>query len=281
MAVLTDKQIAGYAAGAGFKGTAEQTAIAVALAESGGNPNATNQNKNSAGQVTSTDRGLWQINNVYHSEVSDSCAFSPACAATQTYRISSGGSNWTPWTTYKTGAYQKYMGRAQTAMGGSTSTTPVNTPQPPPAQGTPLTVPATGNYGLLGYTTDTAPETQTLGYSGSNLTQAIFGPLNTIIALGILFGFLFAIGKTRWGYVAMYYGECLILLFLVATQAQYIKQHLSVLTGIGSQNETSYVTELSVITSATGTPQQTGNTEYSQNAPLTPVTTPPPVIVTQ
>lgn len=280
MATLTDAQIASYAAGAGFKGTAQQIAIAVALAESGGNPNATNQNKAGA-LVVSIDRGLWQINNVYHNEVSDQCAFSPPCAAGSAYRISNGGSNWTPWTTYNTGAYQRYMSRAQAAIGGgSDAGNPSRTGSTSgaTASGTPLTVPsATNQFGLLPGTTNTVPTTQTLGYSGKNLKADIFGPLNTIIALGLLLIVLFGIGRTRWGYVAMYYGEGLILLFLFATQAQYIKQHLSVLTGLGSQNETSYVTKLSVVSSASGTPQQTGNVEFSQPSPVAP-SAPPPVV---
>jgi lysozyme-like protein/carbohydrate binding protein with CBM5/12 domain len=75
----------------------------------------------------SRDRGLWQINSYWHSEVSDAQAFDPNGAAQAAYRISSSGNDWTPWTTYTNGAYQQHMAEAQQAVdqiggggGGST-----------------------------------------------------------------------------------------------------------------------------------------------------------------
>jgi hypothetical protein len=87
-------------------------AVAICLAESGGNPHATNVNSDSHHSV---DRGLWQINNYWHSEVSDTCAFSASCNAKAAKRISSDGSNWTPWATYNGGAYKRHMSEAQAA----------------------------------------------------------------------------------------------------------------------------------------------------------------------
>jgi len=84
------------------------TAVAIAMAESGFNPNATNVNTNG-----STDRGLWQINNFAHPDVSDACAFDPSCNAEAMASISSGGTNWTPWMTYDSGAYRQYLLSAQ------------------------------------------------------------------------------------------------------------------------------------------------------------------------
>lgn len=78
-------------------------AAAVAMAESGGDPQAKNTNKDG-----SRDRGLWQINTV-HKSVSDACAFDPVCNAKAALRISSKGKNWSPWVTYNTGAYRKHM----------------------------------------------------------------------------------------------------------------------------------------------------------------------------
>lgn len=87
-------------------------AVAVAMAESSCNPNATNQNPGS------TDRGLWQINNVYHSEVSDTCAFQVQCNADAAWNISNHGSNWTPWATYNSGAWKTYLTTARDAISG-------------------------------------------------------------------------------------------------------------------------------------------------------------------
>lgn len=107
---LTAAQIAGYAYAAGFRGTALRNAVAVALAESGGNPAAVGVNSD---RWRSRDRGLWQINDHWHPEVSDAQAFNPAQAAVAAYRISSHGTSWTAWSTWKSGAAQTQMGSAQ------------------------------------------------------------------------------------------------------------------------------------------------------------------------
>ena len=88
------------------------TAVAVCLAESSGNCNA--KYVNSGGSV---DRGLWQVNNYWHKEVSDSCAYDCACNGKAASSISSGGSDWTPWSTFKTGAYKSHISEAQSACG--------------------------------------------------------------------------------------------------------------------------------------------------------------------
>ena len=66
----------------------------------------------------SVDRGLWQINNYWHPDVSDSCAYSASCNANAAKSISSGGSNWTPWATYNGGAYKRHLATAEKACGG-------------------------------------------------------------------------------------------------------------------------------------------------------------------
>lgn len=91
-------------------------AAAIAMAESGGNPDAKNVNTDG-----SIDRGLWQINSI-HGALS---TYSPTGNAHAAVRISSGGSNWAPWVTYKTGAYKRFLAGATSAGGsrgsGSTS----------------------------------------------------------------------------------------------------------------------------------------------------------------
>lgn len=100
-------------------------AAAVALAESGGNPNATNTNGNGT-----IDRGLWQINSI-HGNLSTYDITANAKAAIQ---ISSNGTNWMPWTVYKTGAYKKFLNSADPSLVGTVEISPK-----PPEDTNPLT----------------------------------------------------------------------------------------------------------------------------------------------
>jgi lysozyme-like protein/VCBS repeat protein len=103
---------------AGFRIDRLVTAIAVGLAESGCRPLAAGHNGPTAGCPSgSTDRGLWQINGCYHPEVAVACAFDAACNARAAYRISSSGTDWTPWRTYDDGAYRAYLDEAGAAAG--------------------------------------------------------------------------------------------------------------------------------------------------------------------
>lgn len=107
---LTPLQIAEVARGAGFKGEGLVVAVAVALAESSGIANRVGYNKD---KYRSIDRGLWQINSYWHKEYSDAQCFNAEECARAAYAISSGGSNWSPWTTYTTGVYSGYMPQAR------------------------------------------------------------------------------------------------------------------------------------------------------------------------
>jgi hypothetical protein len=105
------------AAQAGFTGQGLRLAIAVGLAESGGNPTARNPDPPTLGcPKGSLDRGGWQLNDCYHPEVTDACADDLVCAASETYRISVRGSDWRAWTTYTSGAYQAQLGAADQAL---------------------------------------------------------------------------------------------------------------------------------------------------------------------
>lgn len=88
-------------------------AVSIAMAESSCNPSATNINTDG-----SEDRGLWQINNVFHSEVSNACAFQVQCNADAAWNISGHGSNWSPWSTWNNGAWENYIGSANAAVSG-------------------------------------------------------------------------------------------------------------------------------------------------------------------
>ena len=82
---------AGGSSGAAF------TAAEIARAESGGRQNATDNNANG-----STDRGYWQVNSI-HGALS---TYDPAGNARAAVELSGDGTNWSPWVTYQTGAYQ-------------------------------------------------------------------------------------------------------------------------------------------------------------------------------
>ena len=66
-------------------------AAAIAKAESGGNPSAIGDAGNSI--------GLWQIDTLYHSQYSKSDLTDPNFNAQAAFAISSGGTNWRPWST--------------------------------------------------------------------------------------------------------------------------------------------------------------------------------------
>jgi hypothetical protein len=110
------------AANAGFSGERLVTMVAIGMAESACNPSAQHVNRPTEGCPDgSLDRGLWQINDCYHGEVADDCAYEPQCAADSAYAISSGGRNFTPWITYRTGSYRAYLDEARDAVDRLTS----------------------------------------------------------------------------------------------------------------------------------------------------------------
>jgi len=108
ISVLSPEQAAQLWINAGGSKSSCPTAIAVASAESSLNPSAKLVNSD---QWHSVDRGLYQINDHWHPEVSDSCAYDATCNTRAALSIS-GGSNWTPWHTYTSGAYKRYLSSA-------------------------------------------------------------------------------------------------------------------------------------------------------------------------
>jgi hypothetical protein len=86
-------------------------AAAIALAESGGDPNATDYDSNG-----SVDRGLWQINSV-HGSMS---TFSPSGNARAAVSISNNGTDWSAWTTFTSGAYKPYLDGSSATSTGTT-----------------------------------------------------------------------------------------------------------------------------------------------------------------
>merc|ERR1719223_1636263 len=111
---ISMSQIAGYWISKHGKDNC-QTATAVAMAESGGSCSARNVNSDSHSSV---DRGLWQINDYWHPECSDSCAYDCSCNAGCAVNVWQ-SSGWTAWATYKNGLHTKYMNDAAVACGYS------------------------------------------------------------------------------------------------------------------------------------------------------------------
>lgn len=100
------------ALGQGLSENAASTAAAVGMAESGGNPRASNRNSNG-----SIDRGLWQINSV-HGALS---TFDVAKNARAMSSISRKGSTWKPWVAYNSGAYKRFLPAARAAKATKTA----------------------------------------------------------------------------------------------------------------------------------------------------------------
>ena len=111
---LTYLAVARLAKNAGIACTGSRiaTAVAVARAESSFRPTITN----TVGNAHGIDRGLWQINSYWHPEVSASCALSASCNARAAARISSKGTSWSQWWTYKNGKHLPYMSQARSAQ---------------------------------------------------------------------------------------------------------------------------------------------------------------------
>ena len=92
------------------------TAMAVALAESGGDPHAVHVvDRPDSPAHLSLDLGLWQINTWWHAEVPIAEALDPETAVAHAQRISTNGRSWSPWAAWKSGAYRRHLPRAQAA----------------------------------------------------------------------------------------------------------------------------------------------------------------------
>jgi hypothetical protein len=98
----------------GFEPAQAVIAVAIMIGESGLVSNASNSIGNTP---PSTDRGIVQINSYWHSDVSDGCAYNTACAIGEMYRISSGGSDFTPWAVFNQGVYRQHLSQVQEEIG--------------------------------------------------------------------------------------------------------------------------------------------------------------------
>lgn len=100
MAKYTYSQLEGLWIANGGNKAAAPIAAAIAMAESSGDSQASNNNTDG-----SIDRGLWQINSVHGSQ----STFDVTGNVKAAIAISANGTNWHPWVTFNTGAYKKFL----------------------------------------------------------------------------------------------------------------------------------------------------------------------------
>lgn len=107
---LTVKEISSLAYQAGFRGSALTWAVAVALAESGGNPTAYNPELGANTPKGGGSRGLWQIYGTAHPEYNNSSMFNPQANAKAAYAVyRQAGGSFRPWSTFKNGSAAKFL----------------------------------------------------------------------------------------------------------------------------------------------------------------------------
>lgn len=184
----------------GFKGQSQANVAAIALAESGGNPNASHVNTDG-----SIDRGLYQINNRFHPDVSDSCAYDPVCSTRAVMAMTGGGKTFSPdpwnpsvdhWTSQlpkveaaqKAGGWKQFQSQFASDQVAAT----------PPSQGSSSSsgggnllfqCSSSGGGGFLAQ----AESVATLGHAGGSVEQGLVGGVGCYLESAMLFT-LYAVG---------------------------------------------------------------------------------------
>lgn len=111
MSVLSPTQIAACLSAAGFPASEIPTGVAIALAESGGKTGETHVNSDGT-----TDYGLMQINSIHSSLLASGDWRDPNANARMAYVLwKDNGGSWRPWSTFNSGRYRLYTGRASGA----------------------------------------------------------------------------------------------------------------------------------------------------------------------
>lgn len=99
---------------AGFPaGTSQLDGVCIIAAESGRNPDAKHVNTDG-----SIDRGLWQINDKAHPDVTDAMAYDPVQATAAAFTISKGGTDYSAWSTFTNDAYRAHLEAGKVALDG-------------------------------------------------------------------------------------------------------------------------------------------------------------------
>lgn len=102
-AVMSPEQVRQLATDAGFQGDAADAITGIVGAESGGNPAAVGD-RDKGGSY-----GLTQINGNAWGPVAQTAYNDPRQAMKLAYNISKGGTDFSPWTTYRNGTYRQFL----------------------------------------------------------------------------------------------------------------------------------------------------------------------------
>jgi len=137
--ILARDAVVAAAQAAGFPADQLDTAAAIAKAESAWNTLATGYNP---GPPASTDYGLWQINSLAHPDILGTHDWrDPAQNAQMAYSVwLAAGRRWTPWSTFTSGSYLKFLTGAPP---------PDATVLPKPVDGSPVPLTPVATQGTL------------------------------------------------------------------------------------------------------------------------------------
>jgi hypothetical protein len=120
---LSIPQLIGLAQNAGFSGVDLQTAVAVALTESGGNPQAYNPERTAGAAEGHGSFGLWQIYTTAHPEFAGLNLTDPAVNAGAAFSVyTAAGNSFRPWSTFKNNAYVAHMDAVGQALAAPADT---------------------------------------------------------------------------------------------------------------------------------------------------------------
>lgn len=181
---------------AGFQNGSILTAVATALAETRGSLNPAAWNNPAINGGTEDSRGLWQINVQAHPQYAGQNLFDPATNASAAFQVSSGGTNWQPWSTFTNASgphglgssYIDYVPAVVAVMAD-----PFIQPEPLPGQlGAPdpnaSSASTSGQSGIIAAST-TAP-------TDNGLTHLLVTIALVILALVLLAGGIYLIGSS-------------------------------------------------------------------------------------
>lgn len=152
MANLTHDQIAALWIAEGGPKAEADVAASIALAESGGNPFALNNTAYpnlpqyrppAKGNLPEYSTGLWQINIYANKGWSSPAIFDQHLNAQAAVAISNHGADFSPWSTYTSGAYKRYLTGKAPAAPAPAATAPTKTVDTSPS--TPTSAPTGWN----------------------------------------------------------------------------------------------------------------------------------------